>query len=285
MERARFRAMGTDVELLLDAPAGAGDEAFAAVEREFERLEALLSRFRPDSELSRLNREGSLEAGPDLARVTALAVAARLRTRGRFDPTVHDALVAAGYDRTFEELGNGTVANGSAARCGGEVAVDERSGRIRLAPGVHLDLGGIGKGYAVDRACDLLAQAGPCLVNAGGDLAARGRAWPVGVETREGTLTLELDGGALATSGTDRRRWRTAAGNAHHLIDPASGRPAESDLLRVTVVASEAVEAEVLAKSLFLAGADEAKAEADDLGAPCVLVLADGRTVLGGGLS
>jgi thiamine biosynthesis lipoprotein len=278
--------MGTEVELLLDTPPG--DEsalAFAAAEQEFERLEALLSRFRPDSELSALNRRGRLHAGADLLCVTELALAARQRTEGRFDPTVHDALVAAGYDRSFEQVAvGGTVAAGPPARCQGDVSVAAETGEIVLGPGVRLDFGGIGKGYAVDRAADLLAQAGPCLVSAGGDLTVRGGSWPVGVETSGGQITLELTSGAVATSGSDRRRWTTAGGEAHHLIDPQTGSPAETDLLRVTVVAGTAVEAEVLAKSLFLAGADRARAEADALGAPCVLTLDDGRAVLAGGL-
>jgi thiamine biosynthesis lipoprotein len=151
---------------------------------------------------------------------------------------------------------------------------------------VRLDLGGIGKGYAVDRACSLLARAGDCLVNAGGDLAAAGgRAWPVGVETDAGSITLELRSAALATSGRDRRRWRRGGKERHHLIDPRTGCPADTDLLRVTVVAASAVEAEVLAKALFLAGADAALAEADEAGVPCVLVTEAGETLLGGGLS
>lgn len=283
IERATFRAMGTDVELLVDAEGEVGP-AFASAQAEFERLEGLLSRFREDSQLSVLNREGSLQAGSDLVRVTQLALEARERTGGRFDPTVLDAVAAAGYDRSFEEISDAVAPIRPSASCGGGVRLDPGTGRIELDPGVRLDFGGIGKGYAVDRACALLAESGPCLVNAGGDLAACGRSWPVGVETAQATMTLELDGGALATSGVDRRRWRTAAGEAHHLIDPANGRPAESDVLRVTVVAPTAVEAEVLAKALFLAGAEQARAEADELEAPCVLVLVDGRTVVAGGL-
>lgn len=218
--------------------------------------------------------------------LTGLALAARERTGGCFDPTVHDAVVAAGYDRSFERLGeHGPVAVAAPARCGGRVSVDNRTGLIELEPGVRLDLGGIGKGYAADRACTRLAEAGPCLVNLGGDLAARGRAWPIGVETPDGTITLELEDGAIATSGRDRRRWQAGESEAHHLIDPASGRPAESDLLRVTVVARTAVEAEVLAKALFLAGEREARAEASRLGVRSVLVTADGRTLLAEGLA
>ncbi len=288
IESAVFRAMGTEVEVLLDVPPGRSSEgAVAAARAEFARLEALLSRFRPESELSTLNRAGRLRAGPDLLRVTELALAARERTGGRFDPTVHDALVAAGYDRTFEKLGAGGTVVGirPPARCRGAVAVMPETGEIVLGRGVRLDFGGIGKGYAVDRTCELLAPYGPCLVSAGGDLAVRGGAWPVGVETLDGNLTLELTSGAIATSGSDRRRWRTTEGEAHHLIDPGTGAPAETDLLRVTVVAPTAVEAEVLAKSLYLAGAGRAESEADEQGTPAVLTLADGRTMLVGGLS
>lgn len=289
MLRSTFEAMGTEVELLLDIPPGGtgGDAALAAARYEFARLEELLSRFRPDSQLSALNRSGRLaRPSPDLVRVTELALSARESTGGRFDPTVHDALVAAGYDRSFEEIRAGTVLAEAcpSAPCRGAVRVTD-DGEISLGEGVRLDFGGIAKGYAVDRACDLLAGQGPCLVSAGGDLAVGGGSWPVGVELGQGMLTLELTSGAIATSGSDRRRWRTNAGDAHHLIDPLTGRPAETDLLRVTVVGRTAVEAEVLAKALYLAGAESAESEADERGIPAVLVLRDGTHLLAGGLS
>jgi thiamine biosynthesis lipoprotein len=290
MKRHAFAAMGTRVEFLLAIePAPESAAIFRLAEAEIRRLETLLSRFRPDSELSILNRGGSLLAGPDLVRVIKLALAARERTGGRFDPTVYDALVAAGYDRSFEKLAavrDGAPPNG---RCGGRVRVDAATGLVELEPGIHLDLGGIAKGDAVDRACEHLSAAGPCLVNAGGDLAVRGTpaggVWPIAVETAGGTLTLGLARGALATSGRDRRRWSRAGEERHHLIDPATGLPSTSDLLRVTVAAATAVEAEVLATSLFLAGERGAVAEADAGGIPVVLVTADGRTVLAGALA
>ncbi len=280
MESRRFRAMGTEIELLVDA--GGSDDVLAAAESEFHRLEAILTRFKPDSELSRLNEGGALEVGTDLREVVELALAARAQTDGRFDPTVHDAVVAAGYDRSFEQVPqDGTVVIVGGV-CGGAVLIE--GSRIELAPGVRLDLGGIGKGYAAARAADLLSAAGPALVNAGGDIAVEGGTWPVGVETADGDLTLELTGGGLATSGRDRRRWRRNGEELHHLIDPATGMPSPSDLLRVTVVATDAVEAEVWAKALYIAGEDEAVREADMRGLPCVLVTADGRTRLAGGL-
>ena len=288
MERHEFRAMGTEVEVLVDLPPGeAANSAFAETEREFERIEAALSRFRPESELSSLNRLGTVKAGPDLLVTTELALAARERTGGRFDPTVHEALVAAGYDRSFELVpAEGPSRNGKGKfACGGPVEIDRFSRTIRLAAGVHLDLGGIGKGYAVDRAAKRISKLGPCLVNAGGDVAVRGRRWPVGVETANGFVTLELVSGALATSGSDRRQWRRDGQELHHRIDPLTSRPSTSDLLRVTVVGTSAAEAEVLAKSLFLAGEEHAVAEAEREGTPAVLVTRDGRTVMTGTLA
>ena len=273
MRRYAFSAMGTEVELFGE-PAG-----FDLVEGEFERLEALLSRFRPDSQLSQLNRDGEVEAGPDLLRVVGLALDARKRTGGLFDPTVHEALVAAGYDRSFELIpaaggSDGCVHSHHLPRrpaCGGGIEV--RGRRILLEPGVKLDLGGIGKGYTVDRAVELLGAFGPALVNAGGDIACRGGSWPVGVELPDGRLTVALDHGGLATSGSDRRSWA----GGHHLIDPRTGAPAESPYLRVTVAAPSAVDAEVLAKAIFLG--------ADPGGATAVLVRHDGTVEETGALA
>jgi thiamine biosynthesis lipoprotein len=277
IERRTFHAMGTEIELIVEADDAA--RQLDAAEREFHRLEALLSRFRDDSELSRLNRDGSIDAGPDLLRVVELALAARERSNGRFDATVHDAVIGAGYDRSFEHVAGDSPRSARAARCGGDIRI--HGTRIELGRGVRLDLGGIGKGYAAERAAELLATAGPCLANAGGDIATRGGAWPVGVETATGTMTLELRGGALATSGRDRRRWRRNGRELHHIIDPSTGEPAESDLLRVTAVADDAIEAEIAAKILFLSGSSVASAT--DL--PAVLVTEDGRTLFTGALA
>jgi thiamine biosynthesis lipoprotein len=273
MLRRTFQAMGTEIELFLETSAGEqADQALAWAEGEFERLEQVLSRFREDSELSRLNREGAVEASPDLICVIQLALRARETTDGRFDPTVHDALVAAGYDTTFADLPPDAPARDDVTpRCGGSVLVDGIT--IRLEPGTHLDLGGIGKGYTVDLVADGLARVGNCLVNAGGDLAVRGGAWPIAITD---DLTVELTRGAMATSGRDRRTWHRAGEMQHHLIDPATGRPAETELARVTVIAGSAVEAEVLAKMAFLGG---------DVDVPRVLVTADGAVVVAGGLA
>lgn len=286
-----FRAMGTDVELLLDAPDTPGNRgALQEAEAEVRRLEGLLSRFQPQSELGRLNRDGGVLAGPELMELVVLALDARLETGGRFDPTVHDAVRHAGYDRSFPEVpaDHPQAPTPPPGRCGGAVRVDAATRRITLEPGVRLDLGGIAKGYTADRVAARLNAHGPCLVNVGGDLAVRGvpadGAWTVGVQQPEGTLSLDLRRGAIATSGRDRRRWRRGGHEQHHLIDPRTARPARTDLLRVSVVAASAARAEVLATSLLLAGSAAAAREADDAGVPCVLVREDAPTIHAGGL-
>jgi thiamine biosynthesis lipoprotein len=281
-----FRAMGTEVELFLDASEGA-EALLAEGEHEFERLESLLSRFRPDSELSRLNRERSLEVGDDLLELVRLSLDARDRTGGRFDPTVHDALVAAGYDRTFDDVvrepdRERRLASGV---CAGDVSLDEVDGRVTLGSGCCLDLGGIAKGWAADRVVERLSSAGPALVNAGGDVSCTGGPWHIGVDTSSGSITLELLAGGLATSGRDRRRWVRGGRHAHHLIDPTTGAPADTELIRATVTAETAAEAEVRATALFLAGTlERAAAEADAAGIPAVLVAEDGLSLIAGGL-
>ncbi len=282
IQRRAFAAMGTEVELLLD-----GDDVhlLAEVEAEFQRLEAVLSRFRPDSALSRLNEEGEGLVGPELLELIELAIEARAASGGRFDPTVHDAVVAAGYDRSFELLDGSPGTPSTPVRVGGCVAIDRAAGRVALEPGYRLDLGGIAKGWAADRAVAALASAGPALVNAGGDVAAAGRVWPIAVEAARGAITLGLENGGVATSGRDRRTWGRDGEAQHHLIDPLTGSPAVGDVSTVTVAAGSAAEAEVLAKALFLAGDSKcALDEAELAGIPTVLVTTAGDVLLAGGL-
>ena len=274
MLRRAFHAMGTEVELLLDAEPSAESEAvFAHAEREFERLEALLSRFRSDSQLSALNRSGVLDAGPDLVAVTRLALEARERTGGLFDPTVHDALVAAGYDRTFDEvLPEGDAQPAKA--CRGKVRIE--GSRIELEPGFRLDLGGIAKGYAVDRALAQLSPGGALPGQCGRrprrtrPAAGRWASRPPTVSSRSGSRTARSRPRAATAGGG------SATGDElHHLIDPATGTSAEGEFLRVTVLAPTAVDAEVLAKAAFLGA---------PVDTPAVFVTTDGRTLLTGGI-
>lgn len=260
--RRSFRAMGTDCEWILNA----GDPsdaitAFAEAERALERREAEWSRFRPDSALCRLNREGVIDGCPEMADLVTQALELRAQTQGLFDPTLHDAVVQAGYDRSFEEIAPVGREQNTAApvhRGAGEVVVCADTGTIRLAEGVRIDLGGIAKGYAADRAADFLAEFGPCVVNLGGEVVARGAAWPIGVETQGAPRTIEVSHGAVATSGVDRRSWATHQGTRHHVMDPATGTSAATDLLRVTVIDADGARADALATALLVAGRERA---------------------------
>jgi thiamine biosynthesis lipoprotein len=287
MQTRSFRAMGTDVEILLQAPSSAdADAALAAAALRIDGLEQRLSRFRADSELSTLNRTGHARVGDDLLAVTRMALAARADTGGRFDPTVLRAVVAAGYDRSFEDLpaDRPDAARGTPHGCGGAVTVDGASRTVALEPGTELDLGGIAKGYTAEVVADELHSLGPCLVNVGGDIATRGvpdeGVWSVGVQTADETIAIGIAGGGLATSGRDRRVWRVAGEERHHVIDPATAQTARTDVLRVTVVAESAVRAETLATALFLAGAEEAVREAARRNVTAIVVTDDGRTLM-----
>jgi thiamine biosynthesis lipoprotein len=273
--RRSFRAMGTDCEWILevDDPSDA-IAAFAAAERDLERREAEWSRFRSDSALSRLNREGVVLGSPEMADLVAQALELRTQTQGLFDPTMHDAVVEAGYDRTFDEINDVAGeqdASRGARRGGGEVSVCADTGTIRLAEGVRIDLGGIAKGYAADRAADSLAESGPCVVNLGGEVVARGAPWPVGIETRDAPQTVEVSHGAVATSGVDRRRWTAGSAIRHHVMDPRTGKSAATDLLRVTVIDADGARADALATALLVAGRDRALRMMEQLGVAGIL--------------
>jgi thiamine biosynthesis lipoprotein len=296
-----FRAMGTDVQLWLGgAGDAAGAEAEARVRTVFAVFEATLSRFRADSDLARANAEadGAWHArDPVLVRALALALGWARRLHGLFDPTVLPALLAAGYDQSFDRLPSDRPTgerSGSPPTAGRwrEVGVDVRRGRVRLPPGVAVDLGGIGKGLAVDTAVAVARGCAPTgLVNAGGDLAAWGRpgvrGWTVRVADPwdpEGWLAeVELRGRrrAVATSSTLRRRWRVGGEVRHHLIDPRTGRPAEGPVVQATVWAESATAADVLAKALLLAGPEGADRLLvfGGLGAGALLALAGGSVV------
>jgi thiamine biosynthesis lipoprotein ApbE len=246
-----IRAMGTDVLLLLEhEPDGAADAALDQAVAELHRLAAIFT---------------------------------------RFDPTVHDALVAAGYDRTFAEVLAAPVASSEPpSRAGAGIAVDRATGIVALAAGASLDLGGIAKGWIADRIAEQLADLAPALVDAGGDIACTPRAgaatWRVDVPGAD--VRIELTAGGVASSGTDRRRWiDPASGEArHHLIDPATGACTTSDLDRVTTIAPTCADAEVASTSLLLAGSTSIDALADRLGVPYLARTVGGAWLDDGGI-
>lgn len=283
-----WRAMGTTCRVTLlgqDADAGA-----AWARAELTRLEGLWSRFLLGSDVQRLNEAGghSVPVAPATVALVADALAWWHATDGRFDPTVLDAVVAAGYDRDLR-TGNGPIRAGEPTPGASGIRVDAGTGTITLPAGVRIDLGGIGKGRAVDLLADGLAHLRGGLVDLGGDLRVWGRCpqdepgWPIAVEDlRDGSTAavLGLAEGAAATSSTLRRQWRDGVRRAHHLIDPATGRPARGELVTVTVLAGSATAAEVIAKHALLSGSiADATAVVARHGTPALLVPAAGPPV------
>lgn len=244
-----FRAMGTTV-----AVTTAGDAGLEATRMLFADLEATLSRFRPESELSRVNDTGarSVQVSHRLADVLTVAAGLRDRTGGLVDVGVGAEVVAWGYDRSFELMPDRV---GSAPPPAGPPGTWSIQGdRLTRTPGTRIDLGGVAKGWA----CDLAVEGGlASMVSAGGDVRSVLPEATVDVLDPAGRVVARvmLGAAALATSTTSRRRWMAGDVAAHHIIDPRTGRPARTPVVSATVVAATAVEAEAGAKSVLLRGA------------------------------
>lgn len=291
MAATSFSAMGTTITSLL--PAVIAADAAHLIADLFARWERALSRFQPESDLSRLNRRsgGMAVVSPLLFDVLATALAAADATNGIYDPTLLPQLQQVGYDRTFTEVPAQQPAMRSPAMPGGgwrAIWLDTANRYIALPPEVQIDLGGIAKGMAVDAALDRLREHGiaSALVNAGGDLGVIGIPpeldhWPVAVPTG---AVLRLERGALATSGMTRRQWHQGAQLRHHLIDPRTGISAASDIQLATVAANRCVQAEVAAKVAFILGAEAGLAFLRQHNMPGILLRADGTHCSTGGL-
>lgn len=273
-----FEALGGTCELFALAPQG-------PLERTADWIRGLhrrLTRFDPASELSRFNTGAGqwCDVSPEMHDLLSGALRAFEESGGLVNVAVLPALFAAGYDRTFEDVGAGTFSqwvpvlrhqiddgcHRSDDRShvsflkGPPLPLNDvlelRAGAARLAPGAAIDLGGIAKGWIADRAVERM---GPnSLANCGGDLYARGGGpdgdgWPVAFADR----TLLLQDRGAATSGTTKRRW---GAGLHHLIDPRTGAPALTDLSEVSVLADTASHAEVFAKTALLLGSVAAPA-------------------------
>ena len=220
------------------------------------------SRFLAGSELSRFNASAGsqVEVSPELEAMLRAAVAAWWASGGLVNASVLDAMLAIGYTRPLSQGPTRAAPVATLAPLSPLPEVLQVGSRSAwLHRGVGVDLGGIAKGWMADR---LAAELGEnCLVNLGGDLSARGGGpagdgWPVTL----GGVTVLLRDQAAATSGTRSRRWKQGARTLHHLIDPRTGRPAETDLVEVSAVAESAVQAEVCAKTALLRGSEYAPA-------------------------
>jgi thiamine biosynthesis lipoprotein len=280
--RRSFTVMSSAGEITLVG--GTPDALDAAVER-LRDLEHRWSRFRTDSEISALNDHAGrpLRMSADTRVLIDLAVQGWRRTGGRFDPTLLAAVRRAGYDDDLARLP--AVRQSLPATVGhhpmtcGWIVVDHHAGTVRLPAGAGFDAGGIGKGLAADLVSADLVSAGVTggCVNVGGDLRVWGpgpvdlrvgeagrddppapddRRWRVAAADR----TIALTNAGVATSGIQRRAWTIAGRRMHHLIDPATLDPADTDVIAATVIAPTAWQAEIYSLAVIMGGVARARA-------------------------
>jgi len=292
------RALGSFATLLVTDP-DALEVAYGLLATELAAMDAACSRFRSDSELWRVNhaRGRRVTVSPLFADALAVALAAAALTDGDVDPTCGQSLARLGYDRDFASarrrsgrLRRPPVPAGGWRRV--DLDLDRRE--VTVPASVMLDLGATAKALAADRAAAAIEAAAGCgaLVNLGGDIRVAGDppedGWPVGIADDAGfddsTTSLEprqvvvIRDGGLATSSTSVRAWRRDGVDLHHIIVPATGRPADSCWRTVSVAAANCVGANIASTAAILRG-ERAVAWLDGLGLPARLVRHDNSTV------
>jgi thiamine biosynthesis lipoprotein len=294
MSSATWRALGTSVQLVVSDPRHF-DDGRRAVERVLEDVDRAASRFRDDSELRRLTPGEWTPVSPVFHRYLEAALHAADETDGLVDPTVGNALIDLGYDRTFRLVTEDGPALTVAMRpAPGWRNVLLEPDRVFVPVGTQLDLGATAKGLAADIAAEQAAAlAGPVLVSLGGDIAVAGESpaggWPILVTDTSDPDVVEADGqvillpeGGLATSGTAARRWLRGGQLIHHLIDPRSGAPTTGPWRTVSVAAYSCLDANIASTAAVVLGADAASwLRRRSLSA--ILTRADGSWITTGG--
>lgn len=244
------------------------DEATARTQVWLREVDDAANRFRADSEIStlgeRASRAGQVKLSPLLNDLVSASLVAAELTGGAVDPTVGKAMVDLGYDRTLEDITTTTHPPRVVAPAPGWQALSLIDGVLTLPPGTRLDLGATAKAVAADRAAGLVSDALGCgvLVSLGGDIATSGTippgGWQITVRDHPEDPTAHIalaDGWAVATSSSVQRVWRRGDCTVHHIIDPATGRPASTQWRTVTVAATSCVEANTLATATIVKGA------------------------------
>jgi len=290
--RRDFVTLGTGA-VVLTADAGRIDAAFRAARAQIDLIDRSCSRFRIDSDLERVNNAAgrAVEVGSAFLHALEVALDAARWTDGDVDPTIGQSLRALGYVSDFADIVDGPAMTAFAPVAGWRsVVVDRQRGTVRIPVGVRLDLGATAKAFAADLAAEAGAAAARCgvLVSLGGDIACAGEPPQVGWLVRvtewhadpvEGNgQTILLHGGCLATSSTTVRRWRRGDDDVHHVIDPASGRPASGPWRTVTVAAASCVQANIATTAAIVRG-ERGRSWLESLNVPARLVRQDGHVV------
>ncbi|HEV2686012.1 MAG TPA: FAD:protein FMN transferase [Actinomycetota bacterium] len=283
-----FPALGSTAQIVV-AEAEALPSARVVLEEELDAIDRACSRFRDDSELMRVNRRAGrwTDIGPMLGEALQVALRAARLTDGVVDPTLGVCLETLGYDRDFPSIEHAEARSAVVPR-GDWRRIELVSGRVRIPSHVKLDLGATAKALAADRAAARAYRdtGVAALVNLGGDISVAGPAPVAGWRVRiaddhrsreQGPEVLIADGG-LATSSTTVRRWRRGTGEAHHIVDPATGEPARVVWRTVTVAARSCVDANTASTAAIVLG-ESTIGWLAAMRLPARLVGADGRVV------
>ena len=293
-----MRALGTTASVVVE-DVGLADAALGLLAADLADLDAACSRFRPDSELRRVERLGQgrpVPVSPLLFAALDAAAVVAARTAGIVDPTIGSALVELGYDRDFADLAD--LRDASAVRPAPapgwwQVALDPSTRTVAVPVGVHVDLGSTGKAFAADRSARRIAEALDCgiLVNLGGDVAVAGPppadGWGVGIALSSATAPGDADqvivlrSGGLASSGTTARTWSRGGRPVHHIIDPWTGEVAPSTWVLASVLAPTCLEANGWSTAAIVWG-DDAPGNLAAHGVAARLVASDGSVQLVG---
>jgi thiamine biosynthesis lipoprotein len=294
MKSYSFQAMGSRILVAMDTDSGEFGSMAGQVAGWFEEWEQIFSRFRLTSELNEVNRTSGrwTKVSETFWTVMQISLENKKLTHGLVTPEALNALEAAGYSVSFEEMANqmdSLLRQPITQSEGGEIELDEGTRSIRLPQGSRIDLGGVVKGWAAWQSMLRLQEFAPVLVDAGGDIAISGtmdaqQPWPVGVtdpqDANRNTHLLMVGGGGLATSGRDYRKWQRNGRWQHHIIDPRINRPAETDILSATIFAKDLVTAEAYAKMAMILGSEFAKPELETVsGLAYLFVLEDGTQI------
>jgi FAD:protein FMN transferase len=292
-----FAVFGTTAVLLVTSPRAIG-QARAVADRVLTEVDLACSRFRPDSELSRLNAAGGkpVAISAVFADLLAAALRAAKLTGGDVDPTCARALASLGYDRDFADVRQtgaqspplaGPVGPVGPVPGWARVRLDSGGRRVWLEHGAQLDLGATAKARAADKCAQQIADRVGCgvLVSLGGDVAVGGEPPPDGWQVRvtddhaapswAAGQTVTISSGGLATSSTTVRTWTAGGRQVHHIIDPSTGEPARSCWRTVSVAAGTCTDANTASTAAIVRGA-AALDWLHDIGLPSRLVRHDG---------
>jgi thiamine biosynthesis lipoprotein ApbE len=266
------RALGGSLRVVVTRASDL-EAAKAAVDEVVRAVDLAASRFREDSELSRLNATPGREVivSPLLARLIDAALRGARLTGGAVDPTVGSAIKLAGYDTDFADVpADGIAIDLVVSRIPGwqAIAFNERSRAVRVPGGVELDLGATAKALTSDLAAAAALGkigGGGVLVSLGGDIAVAGEppdeGWLIqasedsGAPIKNGEETISISSGGIATSTTTVRRWTRGGVTLHHIIDPVTGLPSDGPWRTATVVAGTCVDANIASTAAIVMGA------------------------------